>query len=236
MFIPRKEFDSINAFENQINSYMPCVYSSLPLSLLEFNVNNLLEKDCSIDFTCIEKSTINETNIFRGNAEDREKVSIRLSAFTEAFLNRKENINHWIHDLDFSVYLSQATVYSASVDDLTDLVIPDVFSSDMILPIIPKDKLHHINLWMNIDEVYGNLHFDSYHNVLFVHEGEKEVTLISPERFNNYMEANNAYNLVKPCYSSTCNHSSISHDELSILIDQGYANVSIIQAGECVFK
>lgn len=175
---------------------------------------------------------------------------MKLGAFLEYFLKKKQSPHnyHWLDDTNLRLYLSQMPlIFSSetvrderheSVEDASNLEVEGSPMSIAIPELIKKlnlqSEIDKINLWMNVDSATTNYHYDSYHNILCIVDGSKEVRLVAPSNLHRmdlypvYSEANNHSKLFPPS-----DQPSIDVDSLSAL--EAIEYMTDIKAGDMLF-
>jgi lysine-specific demethylase 8 len=200
-FLEGHEWPSRQQFHQYCDSCTP--FTIRAKRNFSLNLEFLKREDVNIDVSCVCG-----TEEFRGNVNEREKVTLKLSTFIDAFQHLSENRHHFLENTGLSLYLSQCTVFSSNKDTPVD--IDKVSINDLQLPKELREfqlDYEQINIWLNLQESRSSLHYDSYNNFLVVNHGSKIVTMIPP----SYTDHLKPYPIIS---TSSANHSFMSHNEV----------------------
>lgn len=138
-------------------------------------IRSLSCNDDEIEFSCQDKVSIE----FQGDPIERETVKVSMSSFIESMSCLQSDKHHWIHEVEFNLYLAQHSIYNKHNQTPSSLQQnSDIYSIPIMLQ---KEDIQTVNLWMNLFRAKSSLHYDSFHNILIVTSGYKRVRLISPE-------------------------------------------------------
>ena len=213
-------FDELN---KHIHSFQPFVAKGGVVRSPLVDVGMDLFTQCHevVDVSCLPSDTECE---FKGSVSDRQLLLMELREYTGAFITRSR-----MHD--FKLYLSQHCLYSSdtnttsSSSSLMRKIYDAIRHRDVhVVDFLMKSQdIQQVNLWMNMDTSVSALHYDSFHNILYVDQGSKRVTLVSPEH-SQFLSPGASYS------SSAGNHSTCASNSL---ID--FSLTCTLQAGDSLF-
>ena len=173
-----------------------------------FVENNLYARQLSLSdlLLCqnlVDVSYVISGDAFNGDPLHREHIDMEISKVASGFEEALANKENWISKTGLLFYVAQ--VAFMSTDKENKPVLSSLFDRVEIPPVILKDLLQQVNLWMNIQNVRSTGHYDGFHNILSVIKGKKTIRLISPALTNEV--------LPKSIFSASPNHSGLSNDE-----------------------
>jgi hypothetical protein len=172
---------NLDKFSKSFTPFLAKQVAQTPDQLMKKYFSCISERSEPIEISCQLKAF----GDFVGDPVQREKVSMHILTFFEGFQCLLDRRCHWIHNLDFNLFLAQHTIYSrpsrcfARASELE----PDNISCGLGFPsplLVSNVILHQINIWANLFEATSSLHYDSFHNILIVLQGKKRVFLVSP--------------------------------------------------------
>ena len=215
-------------FDYHVTNFQP--FHAVRICLTQYpTAENLASISDNVNICCNEGA---QGNVFHGDVVRQEHISMTLSSFVEGFLALENKRSHWIHEIDFQLYLSQATLYSTDTIKNPVQIISLSREVEIPLPLLRSGCfVNQINLWMNISAVRSCLHYDQYDNILILLRGCKTVTLISPSHTNS----------TRPVYLITgggANHSMFSSAEELIVagsLSPHHVQTYILNTGDAIF-
>lgn len=151
-------------FDCFVNSFQPALFRGSPMN------DDYI--DCFLDHTCdefIDVSILNCEGVYLGHPNERACIEMSYSEFMRSFITKET-----LPDL----FLSQCSLLN------TNKQRAQINLSEEILhwlpPFLSAADIDQANLWANIAPACTSLHYDAYHNVLYVLQGSKTVRLMSP--------------------------------------------------------
>lgn len=210
-----------------IHSFEPCVIRGDSNGSPMVDVTNEEFTRCNevVDVSCLPSNSDCE---FKGSISDRKLLLLELKEYCEAFIARRK-MN------DLKLYLSQLCLYSSDANENSSPLssaMRRIYATiqhrtvPFIDFIMNSYEVDQTNLWMNIDASTSALHYDGFHNILYVDQGSKHITLISP-KYTEILYPGSSHSL------STANHSSVASSSISSLSE--ISLTSILQPGDAVF-